>query len=117
MRYVLGIDLGTSSTKTVLFDEKGRRVAEASKEYPLYQPENGWAEQEPGDWYDAAVSTIRQVLQESKVDPKAIVGLGMSGQMHGLVLLDEAGKVCAAASSGPTSAPAGMRGDHGAGGL
>ena len=43
MKYVLGVDLGTSGTKTVLFDEEGRAVASASKEYPLYQPENGWA--------------------------------------------------------------------------
>ena len=53
MKYVLGVDLGTSSTKTVLFESNGRQVCEATREYPLYQPQNGWAEQEPEDWWDA----------------------------------------------------------------
>ena len=52
MRYLIGIDLGTSATKTVLFDEEGGIVASASQEYPLYQPQNGWAEQRPEDWRD-----------------------------------------------------------------
>lgn len=55
MNYLIGIDLGTSSTKTVLFDEKGEVIASASKDYPLYTPHNGWAEQKPEDWRDAAV--------------------------------------------------------------
>lgn len=93
MRCVLGIDLGTSSTKTVLFDEHGRALAQAVREYPLYQPQNGWAEQEPEDWYQAAVGTIREVLRVSGVKPEQILGLGISGQMHGLVLLDEQGQV------------------------
>jgi xylulokinase len=93
MRYLLGIDLGTSGTKTVLFDHDGHAVASATREYPLYQPENGWAEQAPQDWWEAAVATIRQVLEESKVAPEAIAALGISGQMHGLVMLDEAGEV------------------------
>lgn len=50
MNYLIGIDLGTSSTKTVLFDEKGEVIASASKDYPLYTPHNGWAEQKPEDW-------------------------------------------------------------------
>ena len=50
MQYLLGIDLGTSGTKTVLFDQGGRALASATREYPLYQPENGWAEQAPQDW-------------------------------------------------------------------
>ena len=86
MKYVLGVDLGTSGTKTVLFDEEGRAVASASKEYPLYQPENGWAEQEPDDWWLAARDTIRGVLDKSGVNPADIACLGISGQMHGLVM-------------------------------
>ena len=50
MRYVIGIDIGTSGTKTVLFDEVGKVVASATVEYPMYQPQNGSAEQEPVDW-------------------------------------------------------------------
>ena len=93
MRYLIGIDLGTSATKTVLFDEEGGIVASASQEYPMYQPQNGWAEQRPEEWRDAALTTITKVVKESGVDKEEIKGLGISGQMHGLVMLDEAGKV------------------------
>ncbi len=93
MKYVLGIDLGTSGTKTVLFDQLGTVVASATVEYPMYQPQNGWAEQDPADWWNAAVSTISTVLQRSGVDPSQVVSLGISGQMHGLVMLDEQGQV------------------------
>ena len=92
MDYLLGVDLGTSGTKTVLFDTEGREVASQSVEYPLYQPQNGWAEQDPRDWWNAAVSTIRGVLEKSGVNPGDVKGLGISGQMHGLVLLDENGE-------------------------
>lgn len=93
MRYVLGIDLGTSGTKTVLFAEDGTVIASASEEYPLYQPHNGWAEQDPKDWWHAAIATIRKVLETGGVSAEAIVGLGISGQMHGLVMLDGSGEV------------------------
>ncbi len=93
MKYVLGIDLGTSGTKTVLFDQTGCAVASATVEYPLYQPQNGWAEQQPQDWWNAAVSTIRTVLDQSGVSKADVVSLGISGQMHGLVMLDERGEV------------------------
>lgn len=93
MNYLIGIDLGTSSTKTVLFDETGEVIASASKDYPLYTPNNGWAEQKPEDWRDAALETITKVVSESGVNKEDIKGLGISGQMHGLVMLDEAGEV------------------------
>ena len=92
MKYVLGVDLGTSGTKTVLFDEEGRAAASSLEEYPLYQPENGWAEQEPDDWWNAARNTIRSVLEKSGVSPADIVCLGISGQMHGLVMTDGEGR-------------------------
>ena len=93
MKYVLGIDLGTSGVKTVLFDASGRQSCEAAREYPLYQPQNGWAEQEPEDWYEGAAATIRDVMAQSGVAVRDILGIGISGQMHGLVMLDEEGKV------------------------
>ena len=92
-KYLLGIDLGTSGTKTVLFRQDGTAVASSTVEYPLSQPENGWAEQAPEDWWNAAVQTIGAVLKKSGVSPDAIAALGISGQMHGLVMLDEAGEV------------------------
>ena len=93
MKYLLGIDLGTSGTKTVLFDQNGKGICSATVEYPLYQPQNGWAEQDPKDWYNAAVSTIRTVLEKSGVAKEDVVSLGISGQMHGLVMLDEKDEV------------------------
>ncbi|MCR4876474.1 MAG: xylulokinase [Clostridiales bacterium] len=93
MKYVLGIDLGTSGTKTVLFDQEGHGICSATVEYPMDQPQNGWAEQDPADWANAAVSTIRTVLTDSGVNAEDVVSLGISGQMHGLVMLDEAGEV------------------------
>ncbi len=93
MKYLLGVDLGTSGTKTVLFDEKGTVIASASREYPLIQPQNGWAEQDPESWYQAAIDTAAEVIKKSAVSNEDIVGLGISGQMHGLVMLDKDGKV------------------------
>ena len=93
MRYVIGIDIGTSGTKTVLFDEKGKVIASKTIEYPMYQPQNGYADQDPADWYNAAVNTIRSVIKADKVSANDIVGIGFSGQMHGLVMLDENNEV------------------------
>ena len=93
MRYLIGVDLGTSATKTVLFDEEGQIIASAAKEYPLSQPENGWAEQDPHDWADATEETIRSVLKVSEVAPEDVKGIGISGQMHGLVMLDAQNEV------------------------
>ena len=92
-QYLLGIDLGTSGTKTVLFRPDGSAVASATEEYPMDQPQNGWAEQHPEDWWRAAHITIRAVLASSSVPPGSVKALGISGQMHGLVMLDEAGQV------------------------
>lgn len=93
MQYLLGIDIGTSGTKTVMFDIYGRTVASALGEYPLYQPHNGWAEQRPEDWWEATSSTIKEVILKSGVNPEDIKGVGLSGQMHGLVMLDKNNKV------------------------
>lgn len=93
MKYLLGIDLGTSGTKTVLFSVDGEAKASAMVEYPLYQPQNGWAEQAPEDWWNAAVQTTRSVLSQSGIDAGDIAGIGISGQMHGLVMLDDKGEV------------------------
>ena len=93
MAYYIGIDLGTSGTKTVLFDREGKALASSTIEYPLYQPKNGYAEQDPDDWWNAAVGTIRAVLEKSGVASSDVKGIGISGQMHGLVMLDKDGKV------------------------
>ena len=93
MKFLIGIDLGTSGTKTVLFNEEGTAVCSATEEYPMYQPHNGWAEQNPADWWNACITTVNRVLSESNVNPADIAGVGFSGQMHGLVMLDGQGEV------------------------
>lgn len=93
MAYILGVDIGTSGTKTVLFSEDGAPVSSATYEYPLYTPQNGYAEQEPLDWWNAVVNGIKQVIGESGVPASEIKGIGLSGQMHGLVMLDGDNKV------------------------
>ena len=90
MKYLIGIDVGTSGTKSVLFDLKGNVIASATGEYPLYQPQNGWAEQNPDDWWKAVCGTLQEICP--KADSQ-IVGIGLSGQMHSLVLLDKDNQV------------------------
>jgi len=90
--YLLGIDIGTSGTRAVLFDPAGQAVAAATAAYPLSQPRAGWAEQDPEDWWEATVRTVREVITTGNVPAAAIRGIGLSGQMHGLVLLDAAGR-------------------------
>lgn len=92
MAYILGVDIGTSGTKTVLFSEDGTPVASATYEYPLYTPRNGYAEQDPLDWWHASVSGIKDCLNISRVPAEEIKGIGLSGQMHGLVMLDAENK-------------------------
>lgn len=93
MGYLIGIDLGTSGTKTVIFDELGRSLADATVEYPLYQERNGWGEQEPEDWWHAVQETLQSVINKSAINPADIKGIGISGQMHGLVMLNKDGHV------------------------
>ena len=89
MKYLLGIDVGTSGTKTALFDTKGTVIASSTFEYPMSQPQNGWAEQNPEDWWQASVDGIKSVIEKSGVSGTDIAGIGLSGQMHSLVMLDE----------------------------
>jgi len=93
MRYLLGIDIGTSGTKTILIDEEGNVRARATQEYPLYSPKPQWSEQDPEDWWTASCATVREVLQKSGVEPRDIKGIGLSGQMHGSVFLDKNDRV------------------------
>jgi len=88
MPYLLGIDVGTSGTKALLIRETGEVVCSATETYPLSIPKPLWAEQDPSDWWRATVSTIRRILKESGADPADILGVGLTGQMHGAVFLD-----------------------------
>ncbi|MEW6237712.1 MAG: xylulokinase [Candidatus Omnitrophota bacterium] len=93
MAYLIGIDVGTSGTKTVLFDEAGKALASCTVEYPLHTPHPGWTEQEPEDWWKATIESLKTVVGKSGVPASDIKGLGLSGQMHGSVFLDEKNQV------------------------
>ena len=90
MRYI-GVDLGTSAVKLLLMEEDGTLVKSVSREYPLHMPRPGWSEQDPADWERETLLGIRQLLEGE--DPAAVRGIGVGGQMHGLVALDEADRV------------------------
>ncbi len=83
---VIGLDVGTSSLKAVAADRSGRVVATATRAYPLSRPRTGWSEQDPAHWWDACAAALTE-LTVGPVDPARVAGIGLSGQMHGLVLL------------------------------
>ncbi len=91
--YLLGIDVGTTGSKALLIDRRGEVRASATTEYPMYTPQPLWAEQDPEDWWSATVRSIREVLEKAQARPEEIAGVGLTGQMHGLVLLDREGRV------------------------
>ena len=93
MKYVIGIDLGTSSVKTLLVNQNGDIAGEASAAYPLIQERPGYSEQNPEEWVKGTVACLQQLLKGSGVAAEDIEGVSFSGQMHGLVLLDEQNNV------------------------
>jgi xylulokinase len=93
MAHILGIDTSTTATKAVLVDEAGSVVGIGSAEYGFDAPQPLWSEQEPSLWWDGTVGAIRSVLRATGVAPDSIAAIGLTGQMHGLVLLDAADRV------------------------
>lgn len=93
MPYLLGLDIGTSGAKALLCDEQGQVINTATATYPLSQPQPLWSEQEPSDWWQGAQSALQQVVTQVDVAPDQIMGLGLTGQMHGAVFLDKANQV------------------------
>ncbi len=93
MTIFLGIDIGTSGTKTIAIREDGTLLGSASQEYPCYSPKPLWSEQNPDDWWNAVAQTVRRVVTENHLDPEEVHGIGLSGQMHGSVFLDEENRV------------------------
>jgi len=89
--YYIGIDLGTSAVKTLLMDAEGSIVSVVSKEYPLEIPLPGWSQQRPEDWEAAVFSAIPELVKD--IDASEVAGIGVGGQMHGLVVLDENDRV------------------------
>ncbi len=90
---LLGIDIGTGGCKALLIDAHGDLIAHATTDYPLSTPRPLWSEQDPEHWWHATMASIKQVLGVAQVEPGRVAGVGLTGQMHGLVLLDDAGTV------------------------
>jgi xylulokinase len=88
MPVYLGVDIGTSGTKTLAMREDGEILGSATAEYPLSNPKPGWSEQSPADWWQAVVDSVKKVLRVAKLKSADIGGIGLSGQMHGSVFLD-----------------------------
>ncbi|MFZ1401261.1 MAG: xylulokinase [Candidatus Promineifilaceae bacterium] len=93
MHYFIGIDSSTTATKALLMDENGRVLSVASSSYGYETPQSLWSEQRPELWWTGTVASIQQLLAETAVPPHAIQAIGLTGQMHGLVLLDKNGDV------------------------
>src|SRR6478672_5063800 len=98
--WLLGMDVGTGGTRAVVVDEAGKLVSGASSEHAAFRtPHPGWAEQDPEDWWRAAQDAIRKALaaahdsQDNSAPPQQVAALGLTGQMHGAVMLDENGQV------------------------
>ena len=92
MKYLIGLDVGTSGAKCIMINETGAVIASSTQEYPLYTPKPGWAEQNPEDWWQGVVRGLRVILEKANVPAEDILGLSYSGQMHGLVALDASNK-------------------------
>lgn len=91
MKYFIGADLGTSSLKLLLVDEKGNILNKSVREYEVDYPAPGWSEQDPADWWAAFVDGISELV--CGFDSSLVSGIGIGGQMHGLVALDEGGEI------------------------
>lgn len=93
MTVLLGIDISTTGAKALLVAADGHVVGSATTPLTLSTPKPLWSEQNPYEWWDGVVASIRRVLAETGVNPGAIAAIGLTGQMHGLTLLDEHGEV------------------------
>lgn len=91
MKTFIGADLGTSSLKLLLMDEQGNILNRVSESYPIFYPHSGWSEQNPKDWWCAFKKGVKKLVAE--FDAKSVCGIGVGGQMHGLVILDDANEV------------------------
>ncbi|MBN2215856.1 MAG: xylulokinase [Pirellulales bacterium] len=92
MAYYLGLDVGTSGTKAVVMAADGRVLATATADHEVASPRPGWSEQNPDRWHAASVEAARAAVERAGIDGRQVAGIGLSGQMHGLVVTDAAGR-------------------------
>lgn len=93
MKYFLGIDVSTTGSKTLLMDSTGTVIGTCSIPHSLSTPKPLWSEQNPQEWWHATVNSIQTLLKQTQIQSNAIAAIGLTGQMHGLVLLDKDGNV------------------------
>lgn len=91
-KYIIAHDMGTSADKAVLITVHGEIIDSSKRDYPLYHPHPGFAEQEPTDWWNAVCDTTRSVLEKTGIKVEDIVGMTFSSQMQGLVPISKEGK-------------------------
>ena len=87
--YLLGIDIGTSACKVAVFEKSGTVVAAANGDYPVYYPKEGWAEQDPEEWWSAVCRATKETVQKAGIDPAEIAGVGIDGQSWSAIASDE----------------------------
>lgn len=91
--YLLGVDIGTSACKIAVFKRNGEVVASAAGDYPVYYPKEGWAEQNPEEWWSAVCSAIKETLANGNISPEEIAGVGIDGQSWSAIAIDKEGRV------------------------
>lgn len=92
-RYLLGIDIGTSACKVAVFERNGEVAASANGDYPVYYPKEGWAEQDPQEWWSAVCGAVRTCLKNGGISPEEIAGVGIDGQSWSAIAIDKEGNV------------------------
>ena len=91
--YLLGIDIGTSACKVAIFEKSGTVVAAANGDYPVYYPKEGWAEQNPEEWWSAVCQAVKKAIQKAGIAPEEIAGIGIDGQSWSAIAMDKDGNV------------------------
>ena len=90
--YLLGVDVGTTSTKVVIVEPSGKILSQCSSEHELSVARPGWTEEDPRDWWKGLVRAVKRCLSESSIEAARIAGIGVSGQIPTMVLVDEKGE-------------------------
>jgi xylulokinase len=90
--FLVGVDLGTSACKTVIFNTEGKKVSETQQEYPVYHPQPKWAEQNPREWWNAAVETVKKSLKKAGIREDEIAGLAVDSQREAVVPINKKGE-------------------------
>lgn len=91
--YLLGIDIGTSACKVAVFEKSGTVVAAANGDYPVYYPKEGWAEQNPEEWWSSVCQAVKKAIQKAGIAPEEIAGIGIDGQSWSAIAMDKDGNV------------------------